>query len=83
MSCYILYNQSVKEIGKMFEKLFGSFFVKTAKKSGYTVISARREIKQSGEINKISPAKKYSDDFWDNRGKVYGALFTSLNGRVF
>lgn len=67
----------------MFEKIFGSFFVKTAKKSNITVISAKREIKtvKNAEINK--PAKVKNQAFWDNRGKAYGAIFTSLNGRIF
>ena len=67
----------------MFEKIFGSLFVKTAKKSNITVISAKREIKaiKSTDINKPETVKNQA--FWDNRGKAYGAIFTSLNGRIF
>ena len=68
----------------MFEKIFGNFFVKSAKKNACTVISAKREIKPVNEINKSSIGRKVRNDcFWDNRGKAYGALFTSLNGRIF
>lgn len=68
----------------MFEKIFGSFFVKTAKKSGLTVISEKREIKEfAGAIKKSEIKAERSDVFWNNRGRAYGALFTSLNGRTF
>ena len=66
----------------MFEKIFGGLFVKTAKKSNITVISAKREIK--GIKSAATPqARVKTQAFWDNRGRVYGAIFTSLNGRIF
>ncbi|MBP5466460.1 MAG: hypothetical protein J6Y43_02725 [Clostridia bacterium] len=66
----------------MFEKIFGSLFVKTAKKSNITVISAKREIKALKSVS-TKPESVKNQAFWDNRGKAYGALFTSLNGRIF
>lgn len=65
----------------MFEKVFGVFFVKTSKKSGITVISKKREIKAT-ETRTLSRGEK-TDAYWDNRGKMYGALFTAINGRIF
>lgn len=68
----------------MFAKVFGVFFVKTSKKNGLTVISEKREIKaiESRSLLK-SERTEHSDDYWDNRGKMYGALFTAINGRIF
>lgn len=68
----------------MFEKIFNGFFVKTAKKNGMTVMSAKREIAAQDGAVKIEDTKTaYDKMFWDNRGKLYGAIFTSLNGRTF
>lgn len=67
----------------MFEKIFGSLFVKTAKKSNITVISAKREIKEIKTVNANKSETLKNQAFWDNRGKVYGAIFASLNGRIF
>ena len=68
----------------MFEKIFNSLFVKTAKKNGITVISEKREIKAfSGAVKKSDLKSERSEMFWDNRGKAYGVLFASLNGRTF
>lgn len=65
----------------MFEKVFGAFFVKSSKKSGLTVISEKREIKAT-ETRVLSRGEK-TDAYWDNRGKMFGALFTAINGRIF
>ncbi|MEG9429473.1 MAG: hypothetical protein VZQ61_00875 [Christensenellaceae bacterium] len=65
----------------MFEKVFGAFFVKSSKKSGLTVISEKREIKAT-ETRALSRGEK-TDAYWDNRGKMFGALFTAINGRIF
>lgn len=65
----------------MFEKVFGVFFVKTSKKNGLTVISGKREIKAT-ESRTLSYGKR-TDAYWDNRGKMFGALFTAINGRIF
>ncbi len=68
----------------MFEKIFNSLFVKTTKKNGITVISGKREIKGFvGAIKKADRKAERGEVFWDNRGKAYGALFASLNGRTF
>ena len=67
----------------MFEKIFGSLFVKTSKKSNITVISAKREIKAIKSVKTNKPETVKNQAFWDNRGRMYGALFTSLNGRIF
>ena len=80
-----LYNEGVKrELKTMFEKLFNTFFVKTVKRTGITVISAKREIKptENADISRAIRAER-SEEFWNNRGRAYGALFTSLNGRIF
>ena len=69
----------------MFEKVFARFFVKVAKKNGATVISAKREIKEIGaELKNATTADAVIADnaFWERRGKTYGALFLSLNGRA-
>ena len=67
----------------MFEKIFGNLFVKSDKKSGITVISKKREIKPAFGTVKSRDKRIIRDDFfWENRGKSYAALFTSLNGRV-
>ena len=68
----------------MFQKVFGIFFVKTSKRNGLTVISEKREIK-AAESRAVSRGERreHSDAYWDNRGKVYGALFTAINGRIF
>ena len=63
----------------MFDKIFESLFVKGVKKSNVTVLSKKREIKpETADMFFIK-----TDEYWDNRGKVFGALFSSLNGRVF
>ena len=79
----------------MFEKIFGLLFVKNVRRNGCTLISAKREIKFSRTVKSDralaagtlkSRAPRYAvreDAFWDNRGKAYGAIFTSLNGRTF
>lgn len=68
----------------MFEKIFGNFFVKTAKRKGLTVISAKREIKAAETAGFERGVKSERNElFWNNRGQAYGALFTSLNGRMF
>ena len=68
----------------MFAKIFGVLFVKTSKKNGLTVISEKREIKAVGS-RALSRGERaeHSDAYWDNRGKIYGALFTAINGRIF
>ena len=79
----------------MFERIIEVFFVKTKKKSGITVISGNREIKNL-DIKGYSAAYKKTDAekrkdasslrseiFWNNRGRAYGAIFNSLNGRLF
>ena len=65
----------------MFAKVFGVFFVKNSKKSGLTVISGKREIKAAQ--NRTLSCGERTDAYWDNRGKMYGALFTAINGRIF
>ena len=65
----------------MLTKIFGLFFVKTSKKSGLTVMSKKREIKAT-ETRTLSRGER-TDAYWDNRGKIYGALFTAINGRIF
>lgn len=68
----------------MFEKIFNSLFVKTTKKNGITVISEKREIKEFvGALKKADLKSERSEVFWNNRGRAYGALFASLNGRTF
>lgn len=68
----------------MFDKIFNVLFVKTEKKKGLTVMSAKREIKASEEgVNFRGLKSERSESFWNNRGQTYGALFTSLNGRMF
>ena len=68
----------------MFEKIFNALFLKTEKKSGITVISAKREITALDGAVKSSVGKSVGGDaFWESRGKIYGAIFTSLNGRTF
>ena len=69
----------------MFEKIFNSLFVKTSKKSsGITVMSGKRDMQMfAGAVKKSDLKAERSDVFWNNRGRAYGALFTSLNGRSF
>ena len=66
----------------MFEKIINGLFYKIVKRKGFTVISEKREITDFGAIKKSDAAVKETS-FWENRGKIYGALFTSLNGRTF
>ena len=68
----------------MFEKIFNAFIVKTTKKSGITVMSAKREINQTGNEIKRNVKREWQNDaFWESRGRTYAALFTSVNGRTF
>ena len=71
----------------MFEKIFNVFFYKTEKKNRLTLLSYDREIKADlktlKKVDATAVASIKNDMFWDNRGRYYGALFTSLNGRQF
>ena len=68
----------------MFEKIINTFFVKTERKKGLTVISAKREIRATeSAVTGCGAKSERSEAFWNNRGRSYGALFTSLNGRIF
>ena len=63
----------------MKKKFFDRFFEKQANKT-FTVLSAKRDIKS--DIRKELSPKIKSDEYWDNRGKLYGAVFASLNSRI-
>ena len=68
----------------MFEKIIGGLFNKSEKKKGITVLSEKREINDMfGATEKTYNKSDRETAFWENRGKGYGALFTSLNGRTF
>lgn len=67
----------------MFEKILSGLFYRTPKKKSITVLSQKREITEKfAAIKKPDFKTFYGNDFWENRGKVYGALFTSLNNRT-
>ena len=83
MSVYLVYNGNVKRRYEMFEKIINAFIVKTTKKSGMTVISEKREISLGGSIKSSIKPELKPQSFWENRGRYYAALFTSINGRTF
>ena len=67
----------------MFEKLFNALFSKK-ERSGLTVLSEKREIgREYGTIKCAINDGLRCDAFWNNRGRLYGTLFNSLNGREF
>lgn len=83
MSLLLFYNESVKRRKVMFEKIFNGLFCKPARKTGITVISKKREITENFSVIKKTDYKSvYDKDFWENRGRFYGALFKALRGRA-
>ena len=83
MSILRFYNESEKRRDVMFERIFNGLFYKAVKAKSITVISDKREIpKNFGIIKKPDNKSVYGKDFWENRGKFYGALFKALRGRA-
>ena len=67
----------------MFEKLFNALFTKK-ERSGVTVLSEKRGIgREYGALKREDLKGFRCDEFWNNRGRLYGTLFNSLNGRDF
>ena len=68
----------------MLEKLISIFFVKTERKSRAAVLSGKAE-QSKGKVKGQTPPTLYvrSEEFWNGRGKAFGAIFSSLNGREF
>ena len=65
----------------MLEKLFSAIFNKNITRN-ITVLSEKREIsREFGTLKRENPKALRDDTFWDNRGRLYGNLFNSLNGR--
>lgn len=83
MSILRFYNESEKRRDVMFERIFNGLFYNAVKAKSITVISDKREIpKNFGIIKKADNKSVYGKDFWENRGKFYGALFKALRGRA-
>ena len=67
----------------MFEKLFNALFNKNVTRN-VTVLSEKREIgREYGALKREDLKGLRCDAFWNNRGRLYGTLFNSLNGREF
>ena len=65
----------------MLEKLFNAIFNKNITRN-ITVLRGKREIgREFGTLKRENRYGLRDDTFWDNRGRLYGNLFNSLNGR--
>lgn len=71
-----------KKERNMWEKFLGIFFTKVNRKKTATIISGNRQIKTAVCFcGKSAAGGVYREEFWDNRGKEFGRIFTAINGR--